>query len=63
MRVMAKICSRQGLQNFDEILKEADGIIFERVGVALDIGKEKLFLAQKSVIATCNKVNNYNHYY
>ncbi|XP_043499370.1 pyruvate kinase-like [Polistes fuscatus] len=56
MRVIAKISSRQGLQNFDEILKEADGIIFERVGVALDIGKEKLFLAQKSVTAKCNKV-------
>ncbi|KAI4500812.1 hypothetical protein M0802_004023 [Mischocyttarus mexicanus] len=56
MRVMAKICSRQGLENFDEILKEADGIVFERNGIALDIGKEKLFLAQKSVIAKCNKV-------
>ncbi|XP_046837083.1 pyruvate kinase-like [Vespa crabro] len=56
IKVLAKICTRQGLQNFDEILKEADGIIFERNGLELDIGKEKLFLAQKSIIAKCNRI-------
>ncbi|XP_035724431.1 pyruvate kinase-like [Vespa mandarinia] len=56
IKILAKICTRQGLQNFDEILKEADGIIFERDGLELDIGKEKLFLAQKSIIAKCNRI-------
>lgn len=57
MKILAKICTRQGLQNFDEILKEADGIILDRAGLELDIGREKLFLAQKSIIAKCNRVN------
>ncbi|XP_043683537.1 pyruvate kinase-like isoform X2 [Vespula pensylvanica] len=55
IKILAKICSKQGLQNFDEILSEADGIIFERSSLELDIGIEKLFIAQKSVIAKCNK--------
>ncbi|KAL2723304.1 pyruvate kinase-like [Vespula maculifrons] len=55
IKILAKICSKQGLQNFDEILSEADGIIFERSSLELDIGIEKLFIAQKSVIAKCNR--------
>ncbi|KAK2583105.1 hypothetical protein KPH14_009132 [Odynerus spinipes] len=56
IRVLAKISSRQGLENFDEVLQEADGIVLERAGLELELGQEKLFLAQKSVIAKCNKV-------
>ncbi|KAL2735947.1 pyruvate kinase-like [Vespula squamosa] len=56
IKILAKIGTKQGLQNFDEILSEADGIIFERSSLELDIGKEKLFLAQKSIIAKCNKM-------
>ncbi|XP_048513437.1 pyruvate kinase PKM-like [Athalia rosae] len=54
--VMAKICSNQGMDAFDDILKVADGIVIDRAEIEVDIGPEKVFLAQKSMISKCNRV-------
>lgn len=54
MRVIAKITNRAGLDNFDEILKVADGIMISRGALAMDILPEKVFVAQKMMIAKCN---------
>jgi len=54
MRVIAKINSRMGLDHFDEILQVADGIMISRGALAMDIPAEKVFVAQKMMIAKCN---------
>ncbi|CAN6374064.1 unnamed protein product [Urochloa humidicola] len=45
---------RQGLNHFDEILAEADGIILSRGNLGIDLPPEKVFLFQKSALYKCN---------
>ncbi|KAL6640432.1 hypothetical protein ACP70R_021555 [Stipagrostis hirtigluma subsp. patula] len=44
----------EGLNHFDEILKEADGIILSRGNLGIDLPPEKVFLFQKSALHKCN---------
>lgn len=52
--VFACIDTAQGLDNIDSILKEADGIYIDRSVLSTDIPIEKIFIAQKIVLAKCN---------
>ncbi|XP_015123632.1 pyruvate kinase [Diachasma alloeum] len=54
--LLSKISSSQGLDNFDEILKLSDGILIDRESLQIVVGTEELCLAQKSMIAKCNRV-------
>ncbi|XP_029044342.2 pyruvate kinase PKM-like [Osmia bicornis bicornis] len=56
IRVIAKISTQQGLENFDEILNAADGILLDRDSVEVAVGPEKLFLVEKIVITKCMNV-------
>ncbi|XP_039490925.1 uncharacterized protein LOC120451355 [Drosophila santomea] len=54
--IISKIESREGLANIDEIIRESDGIMVALGNLGSKIPLEAVPLAQKSIVAKCNKV-------
>lgn len=58
-RIVAKIESANGCQNAEEIAQAADAVMVARGDLALQIGLENLWVAQREIVAACIRNSTY----
>ena len=56
VKIIAKIENQQGIDNFEEILAQADGIMIARGDMGVELDPEEIPIIQKQLIQRCNNV-------
>ncbi len=59
IQVIAKIESQQGVDNLDDIIKVADGIMVARGDLGVEIAAEEVPLVQKTIIEKCSEAGKF----
>lgn len=52
--IFAKISNFEGLSNIDGLIEESDGIVVQRGDLGMELPPEKVFIAEKEIVAKCN---------